>query len=299
MSRKNYTRWLGAVLVLSSVMSGGAATFGTGDNAFDLGFQPISSETNPSGLGQVAYDYGIGTYEITADQWAKYVTITGGPVGVGSGYDDDPTTTGNQAVNYTSWYEAAQFVNWLNTSSDYAPAYNFDATGTFSLWSDGEQSATSAYRHKDAIYVLPSEDEWVKAAYWNGTKLQTYATPDAGMPTTTEANYNNDYGSGSVWSVGTGAVELNGTYDMMGNVTELMETAADTDAVGENRIYRGGSYIYNELQWLASGKSQQSTQTYESDRHGFRVAAVPEPASIALVGLFGGGVLFIRRIFMM
>ncbi len=298
MNRKIEGQWWAVLLVLGHAMSGGAATFGTGDSAFRLTFQDVSSETNPSGMGRVAYDYGIGTYEITADQWAKYVTITGGPVGDGSGYEEAPTTTGNQAVNNTSWYEAAQFVNWLNTSSDYAPAYNFDAEGTFSLWSDGEQSATSAYRHKDAIYVLPSEDEWVKAAYWNGTELQTYATPDAGVPTTTEANYNDDFGS--VWSVGTGAVELNGTYDMMGNVTELMESAVDgNDIVGENRVYRGGSYIANELRWLAMDEPQRSTQTFEFFRHGFRVAAVPEPASIALVGLFGGGVLFIRRIFMM
>ena len=25
-------------------------------------------------------------------------------------------------------------------------------------------------------YYLPTEDEWVKAAYWNGTASQTYAT---------------------------------------------------------------------------------------------------------------------------
>ncbi|KKK63991.1 hypothetical protein LCGC14_2988720, partial [marine sediment metagenome] len=30
--------------------------------------------------------------------------------------------------------------------------------------------------HKDAFYYLPTEEEWVKAAYWNGTTLQDYAT---------------------------------------------------------------------------------------------------------------------------
>ncbi|MEI6890952.1 MAG: hypothetical protein V5783_02165, partial [Pontiella sp.] len=129
MSRKIDAQGLGVFLVLVYAMSGYAASFGTGTNAFNLTFQPISGETNPSAehnYGQVAYDYGIGTYEITADQWSKYVTITGGPVGSGSAYNSPPTTSGNQAVNFTSWDEAAQFVNWLNTSSGHTPAYNFD-----------------------------------------------------------------------------------------------------------------------------------------------------------------------------
>ncbi|MEI6890953.1 MAG: hypothetical protein V5783_02170 [Pontiella sp.] len=120
------------------------------------------AKKNPSsGCGQVAYDYGIGPHEITANQWAKYVNSTGGAVGSGSSSNIAPTTIGNQAVNNASWDEAAQFVNGLNTSSGYASAYNFDATGAMSLWDASAQSATSAYRHKDAVYVLSSEFEWI------------------------------------------------------------------------------------------------------------------------------------------
>ncbi len=300
MNRKIDIRWWAVLLVLGCVMSGYAASFGTGANAFELTFQPISGETNPSAehnYGQVAYDYGIGTYEITADQWAKYVTSSGGPVGAGAPYNSSPTTSGSQAVNYASWYEAAQFVNWLNTSSGYAPAYNFDDEGGMSLWSDGERSATSAYRHKDAIYVLPSSDEWMKAAFWDGLTLQDYATPDGEVPTTTEANYNDDFGS--VWSVGTGAVELNGTYDMMGNVSEWFETShngKDYISADRDRLTGGGSYS-DDASNFGVGRWTVSPESEYRDA-GFRVVAIPEPVSLVLIGLFGGGILVVRRMFM-
>ncbi|MEI6891139.1 MAG: SUMF1/EgtB/PvdO family nonheme iron enzyme [Pontiella sp.] len=294
MNRLMEARWWVAVLVLGHAVSGDAVLFGAGEHAFDLTFREISGETYPAGgTGRVAYDYGIGTYEITADQWDKYLVNTDH---VNSG--SIPSTTGSEAVNFTSWDEAAQFVNWLNTSSGYAPAYNFDAEGTFSLWSADEQSATSAYRHKDAIYVLPSEDEWTKAAYWSGTTRQIYATLDGDVPSMVEANYGNE--DGSIWQVGSGAEELNGTYDMMGNVCEWTESAANgVDAIGEFRAIRGGSYADNSFSISIHDDSMSGATYFESGTIGFRVAVVPEPASIALIGLFGGGVLLIRRIFMM
>lgn len=286
-----------AMLALCSAAGVMAAVFGTGANEFELTFQNISSGSNPSsGYGQVGYDYGIGTHEITADQWGKYVSTSGGPVGSGSAYDSNPTTTGSQAVNYASWNEAAQFVNWLNTSKGYQAAYSFDGSGNMSLWGAGDQSATSAFRHKDAVYVLPSENEWVKAAYWNGTSLQTYATPNGAMPIAgTEANY----AGSAVWNVGSGSEELNGTYDMMGNVWERNESAytAPDDSETENRVVRGGACYVNE-DYLRSSHRYGSDPTDEASKVGFRVAAIPEPSSIALIGLAGGCALGIRRFFM-
>jgi hypothetical protein len=34
---------------------------------------------------------------------------------------------------------------------------------------DNGFDASNPYRNSNAKYFLPSEDEWVKAAYWNGT----------------------------------------------------------------------------------------------------------------------------------
>ena len=89
----------------------------------------------------------------------------------------------NVPTDSVSWYEAAQFVNWLNTSTGHQAAYKFTGTQgtsdyTFTPWSttDTGYDASNPYRNKAAMYFLPTEDEWVKAAYWNGTALQTYAT---------------------------------------------------------------------------------------------------------------------------
>jgi hypothetical protein len=69
-----------------------------------------------------------------------------------------------------------------SSSKGHQAAYSFDGSGAMRLWGAGDQSTTSAFRHKDAVYVLPSENEWVKAAYWNGSALQTYATPGDTLP---------------------------------------------------------------------------------------------------------------------
>ena len=151
----------------------------------------------------------------------------------------DYGTGANVPTNNVSWYEAAQFVNWLNTSTGHQAAYKFTGTQgtsnyTFATWSPAEAAGgTNLYRNKDAFYYLPTEDEWVKAAYWNGTTLQTYATKAGesltqgnGTSGTGWNYYDNGYATSphGPWNVGSGSEELNGTYDMMGNVWEWMES---------------------------------------------------------------------------
>ena len=176
-----------AVMAFASV--GRADTFGTGANQFSIDFVSISGSTNPaSGYGIVADDYRMGMHEVTNSQWDKFkaelgVPVTGTP---STAYDrefyDWGTGTTNVPTNNVSWYEAAQFVNWLNTSTSHQAAYKSTGTqGTsgyaLATWSAAEAAGgTNLYRHKDAFYFLPTEDEWVKAAYWNGTTLQNYAT---------------------------------------------------------------------------------------------------------------------------
>jgi formylglycine-generating enzyme required for sulfatase activity len=295
-----------------------ADTFGTTGNQFTLDFVPISGATNPtSGYGIVNNAYRMGTYEITNDQWTKFKAAYGAVTGVptyaydadfydyGTGITDVPT-------NRVSWYEAAQFVNWLNTSTGHQAAYKF--TGTIhtsdyamATWSDAEASGgTNLYRHKDAFYFLPTEDEWVKAAYWNGTELQTYATK-AGESLTqgdvvsgTGWNYYHNryatdpYGS---WDVGSGSQELNGTYDMMGNIWEWMENPYTTGdyVAGSSRWLRGGFWDAESDFFVSSSRSTNSP-AYESYLIGFRVASVPEPGSIVmLLGLAVTALLYYWR----
>ncbi len=293
---------IGLVLVLTPAAV--ADTFGSGANQFDIDFVTISGDTNPtSGIPAgsgftftgVDNDFRMGVYEITNDQWNKFEASLGVPVtGYPSiAYDSAPTSTGaNVPTNGVSWYEAAQFVNYLNTSTGHQPAYRFMGTQgsgyyMLSTWGTAEaDGGTNRFRHKDAMYYLPTENEWVKAAYWNGTELQTHATKlddsphqGDGVSGTGWNYYDNGYASNSVgpWAVGSGSEELNGTYDMMGNVWEKLESPSSEPVyrTTSNRGLRGGSYYLNASQTnnLTYSDRGYTNPKNENFSAGFRVAS--------------------------
>ncbi len=280
-----------------------ADTFAEGTaNEFTIEFVPISGDTNPaSGYGIVNKDYRMGTYEITNDQWNKfkneYGLVTGNP---SEAYDENATwVSTNVPTNRISWYEAAQFVNWLNIDAGYQAAYKFISTQgtgdyTFAMWESGDlgYNESNPYRNSNAFYFLPTEDEWVKAAYWNGTSLQTWATVGDVEPTQTGWNFNDNgypnspYGP---WDAGSGSEELNGTFDMVGNVWEWMESPYYSSEYlsGSNRGVRGGSCFANNNYLRSSNRIANGAPYYEGDEVGFRVASIPEPAALFLLALGG------------
>ncbi len=299
-------------------------TFGTGANEFTIDFVTISGSANQAGgvsLGfgftfmDVDSDYRMGTYEITNDQWTKFRSAHGPVTGSPSdAYDQGPTYTGASVpANGVSWYEAAQFVNWLNVSTGNQPAYKFTGTRgasdyTLATWSIAEaDNGTNLYRHKDALYFLPTEDEWVKAGYWNGSYFQTYATKPGesihqgdGTNGTGWNYYIGGYATdpSGLWDVGSGSEELNGTFDMMGNVYEWLESAAEDTSYGvsSRRVLRGGPYTFLGSRLLASSYRNDAHPYYEDVTVGFRVASkVPEPATMAMLALGGVGMLHRRK----
>lgn len=281
-----------------------ADTFGTGANQFTLDFVPISGATNPTtGYGIVNYSYRMGTCEITNDQWDKFVAsygeVTGSEYGYSEGFYSFGTGTTTVPTNNVSWYEAAQFVNWLNTSTGHQAAYKF--TGTqgsddypYVVWSETDDGydASNPYRNQNAFYFLPNEDEWVKAAYWNGASLQTYATKPGesltqGDGTGTGWNYYDDgFATDPIgpWTVGSGSQELNGTCDMMGNNWEWMESPWGDPAfgAGSSRGLRGGVWSSYSSKLQSSYREFGHPADERSDL-GFRVASVPEPGNIAML----------------
>ena len=304
------------VCVMVVVNFASADTFGTGDNQFTIDFVPISGSTNPtSGIPAgggftftgVNNDYRMGKYEITNAQWTKFKAAYGAVTGNPSyAYGQTPQFTGESVpTNRTSWYEAAQFVNYLNTSTGNQAAYKFTGTihtsdYTLDVWGAGDADGTNLYRNKNAKYFLPTENEWVKAAYWNGVSIQIYATkagetPFQGNGTNGGWNYydyNNGYATNprGPWAVTSGSQELNGTYNMMGNVWEWMESPWNYSRnylSGSDRGLRGGSYIQvvGSLGSSGRGYDMPSLAYYSLDYVGFRVASIPEPASAVIMTL--------------
>lgn len=242
-----------------------------------------------TGYGAVGYTYQISATEVTiAEFWAS---------GAGNGneayWNDGTRTVGpNAPATYVTLNEARKYCNWLTSGDVYSGAYFY--SGGFFQFAD-RASAIATY---GTVYALPTENEWYKAAYYTGNSgdpWSLYANGTDSVPirgTTDGWNYYNyGYATGYpnyTWTVGYGGKEQNGTYDMMGNVDEWMENVEG--------VFRGGSY---DVDWsrLVSSYRAAVVPTYEMRSIGFRVVAIPEPASALMIAVGGGFIALIRRFY--
>jgi formylglycine-generating enzyme required for sulfatase activity len=284
-------------------------TFGSGANQFQMDFVTIGNPGNTADPtfnwgsgGRVDYVYNIGKYEVSRDMINK-ANAAGG---LGITMYDLSSYGGNGAnrpATGISWNQAARFVNWLNTSQGYQAAYNFTTSGVndnITLWGAGQYSGSNQFRHKDAIYVLPSMDEWYKAAYGSpGGTWYTYATGSDSAPTavasgTSGAVYDRQSGPADITNAG--GLSPYGTMAQNGNAWEWIESTLDgsNDNGWESRELRGGSWGSDGDDLVASSGGSGGP-TGGGNRSGFRVASVPEPSSGLLVLLGLSAVLRRRR----
>ena len=303
---------LGLALGMVGIGTAEADTFGTSGNEFNIDFVDIGNAGNAAdttGYGAVPYEYRVGTYEVTQDAVTK--AMASGLADVTAG-----EWTGNQPVAPFSWYEAAAFANWLNTSSGKTAAYDLTfSSGSWSmaLWSSEQAwtaGGTNLYRNKNAFYFLPSENEWYKAAYYNAAGTNYFLFPTASNidPIAVASGTNADTAVYNFAGLQPAAVTNAGglspvsTMGQGGNVSEWMESAFDgtNSLASEDRAARGGSYqsfyypvlITNPLISSARGIGDPSN---EIRNLGFRVASVPEPSTYALIAL-AGAVLVARLV---
>jgi formylglycine-generating enzyme required for sulfatase activity len=245
--------------------------------------------------GGVAYGYHIGTYEVTNSQYTAFLNATavsdpnglynanmnsstiGGITRAGSdGSYTYSTKAGfeNKPVNFVSFWDAARFTNWL-TSGD-------TENGVYVLTSSGITNNTitrDATAWANGGVAVASENEWYKAAYYDGNGGYTLYPTQSNSITTADANYNNS--AGTVTDVATYAAAPShyGTFDQGGNVWEWNDTIVGTG----NRGLRGGSFIDLDGT-LQSSLRLHSNPTFENFNIGFRVsslAPIPEPSAYA------------------
>ena len=280
-----------------------AITIAHGGDSVDIEFVDIgnvgntgdtANTVNGANPGVVNYEYSIGTYEVTSDQWAAVASFDA----LVENNSNDPLT-GSQPTASASWYEAAKFANWLTSGDALQGAYGFSDATTFT-GVDRDTALTTF----GTIYVLPTEDEWYKAAYLksDGSGYTLYATGDSVPTAGTDANYN--VANTAPWNVGSGSVENNGTYDMGGNVWEWGESAfsGGEPTGGESRVRRGGGWGFISSGLQSSYRSGYVGPDGETSDGGFRVAsvsaavaAVPEPSSVGLLVIGAMGCMLRRK----
>jgi formylglycine-generating enzyme required for sulfatase activity len=275
---------------------------------------PGNVSSNPSGLGSVATSFWMSATETTNTQYVEFlntvdpngtnvpgiynINMTTNSFGgidynmmapVGSKYSVKPGTASNGAsfanmpVNFVSWFSAARFVNWLENGQTSNPADL--ETGTYNL--ANATSGPIVARNPGATYFLPSIDEWYKAAFYNGSTYTTYQTNSNVAPTATlvtstpnAGNFGNSLaGPIDVGSYTNSSTSSYGLYDMLGNVTEL----TDSSTLGQYRAV-GGGYAAILSAWDANAAGIFKNGNFVNVNYGFRVAAVPEPGTIALAG---------------
>jgi formylglycine-generating enzyme required for sulfatase activity len=288
-------------------------TFGSGANAFTMEFVTVGNPNNaadttgaPNPAGSVAYTYNLGKYEVSRDMITKAnaagsLGITMADMGIYGGNGANRPGTG------ISWYEAAKYVNWLNTSRPGGTAaYKFDSSGNFQLWSAGDAgyNANNMFRNSLAKYVIASSNEWYKGAYgkadgsWSNFPNGSDSAPTA-VASGTAANtavYGQSFFTGPADIFNAGGLSAYGTMGQGGNVWEWNETAFDgiNSTAGETRVLRGGSWNNDSSLLVASGRDGGIPTTGDFN-YGFRVASVPEPSAVSLLAVGLGGLAMMRR----
>ena len=272
-------------------------TIGNPNNAADTTGRP-----NP--VGSVAYTYNLGKHEVSRDM----ITKANAAGSLGITLEDMSSYGGNgllRPATGISYYEAAKYVNWLNTSTGGTAAYKF-VGGTFQLWSAGDAgyNSNNLFRNSLAKYWLPSSNEWYKGAYgnlngtWNDYPNGSNSAPTAvaGGTAANTAVYGQSSSTGPADITSAGGLSAYGTMGQGGNVYEWNETAYDgsNNTVGEIRELRGG--VWNGFgDHLGASSRTTTAPTEELNNLGFRVASVPEPSALSLLAIGLSGLALVRR----
>lgn len=327
-------------------MSGGLTslefvTVGDAGNAGELSGAGAGGYGPDVIVGGVAYRYEIGEFEVTAGQYTEFLSAVASndPYGMyteNMDVDLNPARLGcdikrtgsagsysytiatdraDRPVNHVNWGDAARFANWL-TNGQPTGVLTGNATLDAALTEDGSyvlDGATSdadllaVVRRPDAQYVIPSEDEWYKAAYYDGdaSLYYDYPTSTSSVPSHdviapdpgNNANFKDAAGN---WAIGApyyrtevGEFENSaspyGTFDQGGNVWEWNEVI-----LFSGRGMRGAGYD-NISGGLKAACRYNFVPTFELCAVGFRIAEVPEPATLALLAIGAFGLLRRRR----
>ncbi|NCC23174.1 MAG: PEP-CTERM sorting domain-containing protein [Alphaproteobacteria bacterium] len=312
-NRSQCRLWGVSFLCLVAVCSAASA-----DLTLDLAYIGAPGNTaDNTGFGAVSYPYYISTYEVTVAQYADFLnsvarsdpyglyssSMASDPLGASilrSGSDGSyaytPVSgTEGQPVRWVSWYDGLRLCNWLNNGQGNSST----ETGSYDM-----AEGAWALRSSTATWVLPTEDEWYKAAYYDPDTGTYYDYPNGTDDVPAEPtdgttprvfNFGDDpYWQGGVYFTSTGqttGASPYGTYDQGGNVREWMETRS---VQFPDHMIRGGAFTEPAM-FLYSGTTQGTDPDTEG-YIGFRlIHIIPEPSTVMLLILGGLACLLFKR----
>jgi len=252
--------------------------------------------------GQVNYPYQINKFKVSNADYAVFLNavaksdphnlmVSGGGEILREGEDGNysyQVLEGREKrpVLFVAAVDAMRMANWLNNG---ATATSDTETGSYTFTGYDDVSRRTA----NARYVLPTDDEWYKAAYYDPTKNGTGGywqyppktddpskmvseLPPGGPFSANFDNVNAAEGNGTT-DVGayTAASSYYGTFDQAGNTWEWSEPA---DPATKSTSRRGGSQG-NAIARLAAGAiaSNGINKSGATVNQGFRLALVPPP----------------------
>jgi formylglycine-generating enzyme required for sulfatase activity len=252
--------------------------------------------------GDVAYEFSMGKYEVTVAQYTEFLnaiaaTDTYSLYYTGASPSQEITQAGssgsftytanagheNHPVDRISNWNAMRFANWMHNGQ---PTGAQDTTttedGAYFLNGENGTGGSGIARESDAIWWLPSEDEWHKAAYHKNDGVtanyfnwpaSSNAKPVAVAPpgTVNNANFNNA-ASSHFTDVGaySNSASPYGTFDQGANAWEVIETISS----GSFRINLGDSYGSATATYMQSNRRNYGSPNGRFNQTGFRVAKV-------------------------
>ena len=309
--------WLVLLLITGSVASAETREFGVSDKRFTVEFVEVGNAGNPPdfssstiGIGAVDYGFQIGKHEVSRDMIGKAnesSIVDGADVPLDlrmePGTDFFTSFTPQHPATALSGTQIMRFVNWLNTSEGYHPAYSFDVVslGEFGItrtivvpWSEDNfgYDPSNVVRHRGARFVLPTNDEWYKAAYHDASSGAAgvyfdFATGSNGEPTRVPSGveagtavYDQPKSQGPAFTTEAGGLSPYGTMGQHGNVWEMQEPflASPGDI---HQVTQGSAYpdpFLTKQRSLAGSGGAESV--------GFRIAMLPDVEPLP-VGDFG------------
>lgn len=269
------------------------------------------SDPQPAGsFGSVDYEYSISKFEITNAEYAIFLNAKAAsdPLGLYSPSMESDAHGGilrmgtpgtysyvakdgfaNKPVNFVSFFDALRFANWIENGEGSGST----ETGAYTLLGATEtpSNGSTVVRNPDAEVVVPTQDEWFKAAYYDADLgvYYDYPTGSDDAPTcSSPTDLPNRASCGDnairgVTEVGaySGSPSPYGTFDQGGNVAEWNENIVN--ALSGTRANRGGAWTGLATPLKASSAGQLDPNAVNNAR-GFRLAllAVPEPDAAAL-----------------